>query len=384
MMQKIKVFILASIFFQLAFGQNLTANSTGSFIFSPQPPINRPPVEVFYHIPNGDLTSMPILMSFHGAERNGATYRDYWINMADIYGFMVFAPEFSTTNYPGLGDNYIMSNIFDDGDNPTPETYNDPNEWTCSVLDPLFEYIKTDISGTQTNYNTWGHSAGAQFLHRLIMYLPNSSIDVAVCSNAGWYTVPENTVSFPYGTLNGQLSDTDLTTAFSKKLIVHLGENDIIPSTSSGGPRNNPTVNNQQGINRLERGQYFFYTSQTTAQNMNAPFYWEIYEVPNVGHEPQLMANDALQYLFPYLLSNNIYETSSFSIYPNPTNTGKVTISSSNNDAMNVQVFDVLGKQVKNETLTNNTLNVSDLNTGVYILKITQNNATTTKKLVIR
>ena len=83
-------------------------------------------------------------------------------------------------------------------------------------------------------------------------------------------------------------------------------------------------------------------------------------------------------------LSVGNVSSTTFSIYPNPTNTGKVTISSSNNDAITVQVFDVLGKQVKNEMLTNNTLNVSDLNTGLYILKITQNNASTTKKLVIR
>jgi hypothetical protein len=51
---------------------------------------------------------------------------------------------------------------------------------------------------------------------------------------------------------------------------------------------------------------------------------------------------------------------------------------------MNVKVFDILGKQVKNEILSNNTLNVSNLNTGVYIVKITQNNASITKKLVIR
>ena len=83
-------------------------------------------------------------------------------------------------------------------------------------------------------------------------------------------------------------------------------------------------------------------------------------------------------------LSTDNFETTQFSVYPNPTNTGRVTITSSNSDAMNVQVFDILGKQVKNVTLTNNTLNVSNLNTGVYILKITQNNATTTKKLVIK
>ena len=83
-------------------------------------------------------------------------------------------------------------------------------------------------------------------------------------------------------------------------------------------------------------------------------------------------------------LSTDNFETTNFSLSPNPTNTGFVTVTSSNNDAMNVQVFDILGKQVKNEILSSNTLDVSNLNTGLYIVKITQNNASTTKKLVIR
>jgi len=153
-MHKLGVLILILFCYQIVLGQNLSENSTGSFTFTPQAPLNRPPIEVFYHIPEGDLTSMPILMSFHGAERNGAYYRDLWISMANANGFMVFAPKFSSDNYPGIGDNYIMSNIFDDGDNPSIETFNDPTEWTCSVLDPLFEYIKADISGGQETYST--------------------------------------------------------------------------------------------------------------------------------------------------------------------------------------------------------------------------------------
>jgi hypothetical protein len=82
--------------------------------------------------------------------------------------------------------------------------------------------------------------------------------------------------------------------------------------------------------------------------------------------------------------STNEFNLVDVKLYPNPTNKGFVNITSTNSDVMNVKVFDILGKQVKNETLTNNSLNVSDLNTGVYILKITQNNTTTTKKLVIR
>jgi len=83
-------------------------------------------------------------------------------------------------------------------------------------------------------------------------------------------------------------------------------------------------------------------------------------------------------------LSSNEFNINSFSIYPNPTNNGIVTISSTTNEVMNVQVFDILGKEVKNEVITNNTLDVSSLTTGMYLVKITQNNASSTKKLVIR
>lgn len=83
-------------------------------------------------------------------------------------------------------------------------------------------------------------------------------------------------------------------------------------------------------------------------------------------------------------LSSNEFDINAFSIYPNPSSTGVITISSPNNDEMNVRIFDILGKEVKNEVLTNNTLDVSSLRTGMYLVKITQNNASTTKKLVIR
>lgn len=80
-------------------------------------------------------------------------------------------------------------------------------------------------------------------------------------------------------------------------------------------------------------------------------------------------------------VENNAQNT--FKLYPNPTNTGVVNITSTSNQAIEVAVFDLLGKQVKQQTLTDNTLNVSDLNSGVYIVRLTQNGASTTKKLVI-
>ncbi|WP_299272877.1 T9SS type A sorting domain-containing protein [uncultured Psychroserpens sp.] len=87
---------------------------------------------------------------------------------------------------------------------------------------------------------------------------------------------------------------------------------------------------------------------------------------------------------FMQTLSTNDVSTTNFDVYPNPAS-HVVNINATNtNDSIEVSVFDVSGKEVIRETLENNQLNVSNLNTGLYILKITQNNASTTKKLAIK
>ena len=83
------------------------------------------------------------------------------------------------------------------------------------------------------------------------------------------------------------------------------------------------------------------------------------------------------------LTTQEFNTAANFSIYPNPTNTGFVNITTKANAAVNVTVFDVLGKQVLSKTLNNNTLDVTSLTTGVYILKLNQNGTSTTKRLIV-
>lgn len=85
-----------------------------------------------------------------------------------------------------------------------------------------------------------------------------------------------------------------------------------------------------------------------------------------------------------FSLSVAIIEASVFNVYPNPTNTGYVNITSKTNEVITVKAFNILGKQVISQTLTNNVLNVSKLQSGVYILQISQNGNLTTKKLVVK
>ena len=271
----------------------LTNNSTNSFIFNPSGALSNKPIDVFYHIPGGDLKNLPILFSFHGGTRNASSYRNYWIEMANSNNFMVFAPKFDDINFEG-GDKYNLANIFEDGDNPSIESYNPSDLWSFSIIDQLFDFIVAEVEGNQVNYNAWGHSAGAQFLHRFILYLPNSKLNTGVISNSGWYTVPDNEFDFPYGILNSQLEDSTLVNAFSKKLYIHLGENDINPDAS--GLRHNDVVD-LQGLNRFDRGKFFFQRSLIKAESLNSNFNWEKIEVPDVGHSGSLMALDALEYI---------------------------------------------------------------------------------------
>lgn len=82
-------------------------------------------------------------------------------------------------------------------------------------------------------------------------------------------------------------------------------------------------------------------------------------------------------------LSINDNNKLSLNIYPNPVRSGLVTIKTNNNQPLQVAVFDVLGKQVISRTISNNTLNVSSLKAGIYLVQVTENNTTSTKKLIV-
>ena len=71
-------------------------------------------------------------------------------------------------------------------------------------------------------------------------------------------------------------------------------------------------------------------------------------------------------------------------LYPNPVTTGKVYISSKNDLEKEIIIFDVLGKKVLQTIITTKELNVSNLSPGVYIIKITEENATSSRKLIIQ
>lgn len=72
------------------------------------------------------------------------------------------------------------------------------------------------------------------------------------------------------------------------------------------------------------------------------------------------------------------------SVYPNPVVNGDLYVTSDSGLTKSVAIYDVLGKQVLKANVTDQAINVSNLNGGVYIVKVTEDGKTATRKLVIR
>lgn len=70
-------------------------------------------------------------------------------------------------------------------------------------------------------------------------------------------------------------------------------------------------------------------------------------------------------------------------MYPNPVTNGNLYITSNSSQAKSVAIYDVLGKQVVNTKTNNNAVSVANLKRGVYIVKVTEDEKTATRKLII-
>lgn len=273
---------------------NQILNGSGAFVFDVIRSDGNLNMVVYYHIPEGDVENMPILFVLHGNGRNAVEYRNAWIEEANTKDFIVVAPEFSDGDFPG-GDGYILGNVFVDGDNPSPATLNPEEDWAFSVIEPLFDEIKSKTSNLSSTYNLFGFSAGAQFAHRFMMYKPDARFDKIIASAAGWYTVPDEPEDFPYGIANSPIEDTTRSEFYSQSLTIQIGTLDNNPNAPA--LRRNPIVD-QQGTNRYDRAFYMFNTSQSDAQNLGLNFNWDIMETPNNGHDMEQSIPQASDLLF--------------------------------------------------------------------------------------
>lgn len=71
-------------------------------------------------------------------------------------------------------------------------------------------------------------------------------------------------------------------------------------------------------------------------------------------------------------------------MYPNPVTNGKVYIETAQNAPKKILIFDVFGTKVKETTILGTELNLSDLDTGVYVLRVIEKDKVATRKLIVK
>ena len=73
-----------------------------------------------------------------------------------------------------------------------------------------------------------------------------------------------------------------------------------------------------------------------------------------------------------------------FKLYPNPVTDGKVYVSTTENAPKQIIIYDVLGIQVLETKIAGKELLLNDLDAGVYIMRVYQNNKVATRKLIVK
>jgi poly(3-hydroxybutyrate) depolymerase len=248
-----------------------------------------PPIRVWYHRPAEVRPDTPVLFVMHGVKRDADRYRDQWSALAEQYGFMLVVPEFDDKHFPRAAA-YNLGNVFDENGKPIPQ-----EKWSFSAIEPMFDRVR-ELTGTRVEtYDLYGHSAGAQFVHRYLMYLPQARIHLAVSANAGWYMMPAAGTAYPYGLRGSEVTDAGLKQALQRPMAIMLGTSDI--------DRNHPNLRRTpeamaQGPHRLARGTSYYVTGRRAAREEGVPFGWVLQRVEGVVHDNGGMAPHAAAWLY--------------------------------------------------------------------------------------
>lgn len=246
-------------------------------------------IPVWYYLPADNLPDAPVLIVMHGVNRDADRYRDEWLPHARERRFLLLAPEFSKQSFPSE-ESYSQGNVFDQHKRPRPA-----EQWSFSFIEPVFDAARRTTGNRSEKYYLYGHSAGAQFVHRFLYFVPDARVANAVAANAGWWTLPDPAVDYPYGLRGSPVDAAALETMLGRPLVVLLGTKDTDPNHVH--LRRTPEAM-AQGPHRFARGQFFYKAGRRRAEQLAVPFRWQLATAPGVAHSDEGMAPFAVRQLF--------------------------------------------------------------------------------------
>lgn len=225
--------------------------------------------------------TVPLLIVHHGVARNGRDYRDYWLQLVDDAGILVIAVEFSEQAFPDYLW-YHFGNLHDESGAPNPR-----EQWTYAIDERLFAALRRQGLTRREKYGLFGHSAGGQFVHRMLSFGYRDRVAVAVSANAGTYAMPDLGVAWPFGLGEAGLDSAALQSLLEFPLIVMTGTRDI-KTTGRYFPKGPRSM--RQGPTRHARAHNYVHAGRAAAQALGTGCAWTVINVPDVGHDGEQMS----------------------------------------------------------------------------------------------
>ena len=268
-------------------GQSNTASEirrqvSGSFRFVD--PGSNHPIVVWFCRPLTIAPDAGIVFVMHGSESQTARQAcDLASPYIEPLNAVILAPQFAEEYYPG--DAYTFGNMIAAGGHVLPKS-----DWALTAIERLFDIVRDELRLNRPNYDIVGFSGGAQFVHRLVLFVPEARFRRAVAASAGRYAFPSWSEKFPYGLKDSPIDQAGLRHAFSRDLVVLLGDRDIADREREPGAM-------AQGTTRFARGLRFFAMATDEAAALGVRLTWELRIVSGVDHSAVSMVRAALELL---------------------------------------------------------------------------------------
>jgi hypothetical protein len=233
--------------------------------------------EIFTYKP-ASYNGGPLLMVFHGVERDADAYRDNAKTIADRFGMAVAAPLFDKSRFP--------SALYQRGGIANQKALQPQDKWVGTLAVGLADQLRRDEGRPDMDYYMIGHSAGGQFLARLAPFVPHAAKRIVVANPSSW-VFPTAKEAFPFG-LGGAttslVNDEFLKRYLASPLTIYLGMTDT-------GDKNRDDSEDaaEQGATRYERGLNFFRAGEALTKEKGWVLNWRLVEVPKVGHSSRRM-----------------------------------------------------------------------------------------------
>ena len=239
--------------------------------------------------PKTQTPDKPVVIVQHGASRNGAEYCDAWLPAAERHGLLIVAITFSKEAWPDAvtyNNGYVLD---EDGGLRPCEC------WSLAIPSRVFALLREAGITRRDKTYLWGHSAGGQFVHRLLATQPHGTFEAGGAANPGWYTLPTLDLAYPDGLGGIGLTRDDIVRFLGYPLVIFSGDQNI-DGTTENFPKHDAAM--AQGPNRFARAQFYLERGRAEAARLGVPCHWNRVVVPGVAHEGMRMSAFAGDYWF--------------------------------------------------------------------------------------